>query len=68
MRVLNLDWCLGRPTFDHDFSVPRLMRVGSKKDGKTYRGVREGGISDNTTYYVFTHAKVFPSLFVAVML
>ncbi len=37
----------------------RLLRVGSKKDGKQYRGVREGGISDNTTYYVFTHAKVF---------
>jgi len=36
----------------------RLLRVGSKKEGKQYRGVREGGISDNTTYYVFTHAKV----------
>lgn len=35
---------------------PWLMRIGSKKDGKTYKGIREGGISDNTAYYVFTHA------------
>lgn len=36
----------------------RLMRVGSKKEGKQFRGIREGGISDNTAYYVFTHAPV----------
>ena len=36
----------------------RLMRIGSKKEGKTYKGIREGGISDNTAYYVFTHAAV----------
>ena len=35
---------------------PWLMRVGNKKEGKHYRGVREGGVSENTTYYVFTHA------------
>ena len=35
---------------------PWLMRVGSKKEGKTYRGTREGGVAENTTYYVFTHA------------
>lgn len=35
---------------------PWLMRIGSKKEGKTYKGVREGGVADNTTYYVFTHA------------
>jgi len=35
------------------------MRVGSKKEGtaKQYRGVREGGVSENTAYYVFTHAE-----------
>lgn len=35
---------------------PWLMRIGSKKEGKQYKGIREGGVSDNTTYYVFTHA------------
>ena len=35
---------------------PWLMRVGSKKEGKQYRGTREGGVAENTTYYVFTHA------------
>jgi transcription initiation factor TFIIF subunit alpha len=37
------------------------MRVGSKKEGKQYKGIREGGISENTAYYVFTHAAVTPS-------
>ena len=32
---------------------PWLMRVGGKKDGKHYRGQREGGISENASYYVF---------------
>ena len=36
---------------------PWLMRVGNKKEGKHYRGVREGGVSENTCYYVFTHAQ-----------
>ncbi|XP_023343999.1 general transcription factor IIF subunit 1 [Eurytemora carolleeae] len=35
---------------------PWLMKIGGKT-GKKYRGVREGGVSDNTTYYVFTHGK-----------
>merc|ERR1719369_2760833 len=35
---------------------PWLMRIGGKS-GRKYRGVREGGVSDNTTYYVFTHAQ-----------
>jgi transcription initiation factor TFIIF subunit alpha len=33
---------------------PWLLKVGGKT-GKKYRGVREGGITNNTTYYVFTH-------------
>ena len=36
---------------------PWLMRVGNKKEGKHYKGVREGGVSENTCYYVFTHAQ-----------
>eukprot|EP00095_Tigriopus_kingsejongensis_P006246 snap_masked-scaffold1159_size58420-processed-gene-0.4 protein:Tk06246 transcript:snap_masked-scaffold1159_size58420-processed-gene-0.4-mRNA-1 annotation:"general transcription factor iif subunit 1 isoform x1" len=36
---------------------PWLMRIGSKKEGRQYRGLRDGGVSDNTTYYVFTHAQ-----------
>lgn len=36
---------------------PWLMRVGSKKEGKHYKGTREGGVSENTAYYVFTHAQ-----------
>ena len=35
---------------------PWLIRVGGKKDGKHYKGQREGGVSENTTFYVFTHA------------
>ena len=35
---------------------PWLMRIGGKKDGKHYRGQREGAVSENTTFYVFTHA------------
>jgi len=34
------------------------MRVGGKKDGKQYKGIREGGINENTAYYIFTHAAV----------
>ncbi|QQP56170.1 Beta 1_3galactosyltransferaselike [Caligus rogercresseyi] len=36
---------------------PWLIRVGDKKTGKRYRGIREGGVAENTTYYVFTHAQ-----------
>ena len=36
---------------------PWLIRVGDKRTGKRYRGIREGGVSDNTSYYVFTHAQ-----------
>merc|ERR1712029_1095705 len=42
--------------YDPD-AQPWLMRVGSKKEGKHFKGVREGGVSNNTTYYVFTHAQ-----------
>jgi len=35
---------------------PWLMRVGGK-GGRKYKGVREGGVTANTTYYVFTHGK-----------
>lgn len=41
--------------YDPD-AQPWLMRVGNKKEGKTYKGIREGGVSDNATYYVFTNA------------
>lgn len=34
---------------------PWLMRIGGK-NGRKYKGVREGGVSANTTFYVFTHA------------
>ena len=44
-----------RKQYDPDMQ-PWLMRVGGKKDGKHYKGQREGGVSDNTTFYVFTHA------------
>jgi len=42
--------------YDPD-AQPWLMRVGSKKEGKHFKGIREGGVSNNTTYYVFTHAQ-----------
>jgi len=35
---------------------PWLLKIGGKT-GRKYKGVREGGITDNTTYYVFTHGK-----------
>ena len=31
---------------------PWLMKVGGKK-GKKYKGIKQGGVSDNTTFYVF---------------
>ncbi|XP_059081020.1 general transcription factor IIF subunit 1-like [Tigriopus californicus] len=36
---------------------PWLMRIGSKKEGKQYKGLREGGVSENAAYYVFTHSQ-----------
>lgn len=35
---------------------PWLLKVGGKT-GKKFKGVREGGINANTTYYLFTHGK-----------
>jgi len=49
-------WGMVSKKYDPD-AQPWLMRVGSKKEGKHYRGLREGGVSNNTTYYVFTHAQ-----------
>ncbi|VVC26930.1 Transcription Factor IIF, Rap30/Rap74, interaction,Winged helix-turn-helix DNA-binding [Cinara cedri] len=34
-------------------SSPWLLKVGGKK----FRGVREGGITDNSSYYLFTHGE-----------
>jgi transcription initiation factor TFIIF subunit alpha len=36
-------------------SQPWLLKVGGKT-GKKYKGIRDGGISDNAAYYIFTHA------------
>ena len=44
-----------RKVYDPE-AQPWLMRVGGK-GGRKYRGVREGGVTNNTTYYVFTHGK-----------
>merc|ERR1712096_313326 len=44
-----------RKKYDPD-AQPWLMRVGGK-GGRKYKGIREGGVSNNTTYYVFTHGK-----------
>merc|ERR1712079_412898 len=35
---------------------PWLMRLNGK-GGRKYKGIREGGVSENTTFYVFTHGK-----------
>jgi len=35
---------------------PWLMKIGGKT-GRKYKGVREGGVAANTTYYVFVHGK-----------
>jgi len=44
-----------RKVYDPE-AQPWLMRVGGK-GGKKYKGIREGGVSNNTTFYVFTHGK-----------
>lgn len=33
---------------------PWLMKVGKAKEAKKYKGVREGTIAENTSYYIFT--------------
>ncbi|XP_053696178.1 general transcription factor IIF subunit 1-like [Sabethes cyaneus] len=35
---------------------PWILEEGGKKDGKKFRGVREGGVGDNSAYYVFVQA------------
>jgi len=34
---------------------PWILKVGGKT-GKKFKGIREGGVAENTAYYVFTHA------------
>ncbi|CAH2099467.1 unnamed protein product [Euphydryas editha] len=34
---------------------PWILKVGGKT-GKKFKGIREGGVSENAAYYVFTHA------------
>ncbi|GBP13050.1 General transcription factor IIF subunit 1 [Eumeta japonica] len=34
---------------------PWILKVGGKT-GKKFRGIREGGVSENAAFYVFTHA------------
>lgn len=46
----------GKPKVYDPEAQPWLMRIGTKKEGKTYRGLREGGVNENASYYVFTHA------------
>ncbi|XP_058824645.1 general transcription factor IIF subunit 1 [Topomyia yanbarensis] len=35
---------------------PWILKAGGKKDGKKFRGIREGGVGENAAFYVFTHA------------
>ncbi|XP_053395562.1 general transcription factor IIF subunit 1-like [Mercenaria mercenaria] len=35
---------------------PWLMKVGKGKDAKRFKGVREGTITQNTSYYIFTQS------------
>jgi len=46
---------ISRKVYDPE-AQPWLMRVGGK-GGRKYKGIREGGVSNNTTFYVFTHGK-----------
>ncbi|XP_014261830.1 general transcription factor IIF subunit 1 [Cimex lectularius] len=34
---------------------PWILKVGGKS-GKKFKGIREGGVAENASYYVFTHA------------
>merc|ERR1711879_238152 len=42
-----------RKKYDPD-AQPWMMKVNGK-GGKRFKGTREGGVSDNTSFYVFTH-------------
>merc|ERR1712112_46564 len=44
-----------RKKYDPD-AQPWLMRLNGK-GGRKYKGIREGGVSENTSFYVFTHGK-----------
>ena len=46
---------INRKVYDPE-AQPWRMRVGGK-GGKKYKGIREGGVSDNTTFYVLTQCK-----------
>jgi len=46
---------INRKKYDPD-AQPWLMRVNGKS-GRKFKGIREGGVSNNTSYYVFTHGK-----------
>ncbi|XP_034254721.1 general transcription factor IIF subunit 1 [Thrips palmi] len=36
---------------------PWILKVGSGKSGKKFKGIREGGVSENAGYYVFMKAE-----------
>lgn len=36
---------------------PWLLKVGSSKSGKKFRGIREGGVSENAAHFIFTQTK-----------
>jgi len=46
---------INRKKYDPD-AQPWLMRLNGK-GGRKFKGIREGGVSANTSYYVFTHGK-----------
>jgi len=46
---------INRKKYNPD-AQPWLMRVNGKS-GRKFKGIREGGVSNNTSYYVFTHGK-----------
>ena len=46
---------INRKKYDPD-AQPWLMRLNGK-GGRKFKGIREGGVSNNTSYYVFTHGK-----------
>ena len=46
---------INRKKYDPD-AQPWLMRLNGK-GGRKFKGIREGGVSENTSYYVFTHGK-----------
>lgn len=36
---------------------PWILKVGSGKQGKKFKGIREGGVSENAAHFVFTQTK-----------